>query len=89
MDEKCTPYDYLDNELFANIVSYGKFVLDNIVLHFNESACFIKAKSSNAYFRCMYRSKALYCKYLYCSVLIFFSHVLSYLMIYQNSSILK
>lgn len=33
MDKNCKAIDYLDNELFANIISYGKFVLDNIALH--------------------------------------------------------
>lgn len=60
MDRKCTAYDYLDSELFANIISYGKLVLDNIALHLNDSACLIKANSSNACFRFMYWSKALY-----------------------------
>lgn len=60
MNNKFTAYDYLDIELFANIIYYEKFVLDNIALHLNESACFIKANSSNACFRFMYRSKDLY-----------------------------
>lgn len=60
MDTKCTDYDYLNNELFANIVSYGKDLLDNIALHLNESEFFIKSNPSNACFRFMYRSKALY-----------------------------